>query len=206
MSLFGIVSVILVLPSVSQYQARDFFEDSDPECIAAEEGISLEEKDLVIQSGYAVSEEPVSPFFVISIEPSRLRLRDVDIHVHALCPDGGWVVSVTSILGNHDQNQNTIFYCVDESGRIAGEIRAELPGVGPVYRNELLDEADHFPGEQNCPVPLSMMDCGSLCAVPFTWMDPEWENREVVNSVLLVWNGSGFYKVSTRNFDEAESP
>lgn len=206
LSLFGIVSVILLLPSVFQYQARDFFEGSDPECIAAEEGISLEEKDLVIQSGYAVSEEPVSPFSVISIEPYRLRLRDVDIHVYTLCPDGGWMVSVTSILGNHDQSQNTVFYGVDDSCRIVGEVRADLLGVGPVYRNELLDEADHFPQEQNSPVPLSMMDCGSLCAVPWTWMDPEWDDREIVNSVLFVWNGSGFEKVSTRNSDIAESP
>lgn len=198
---FLIFGVSSAFGTIHRYHAQHFFEDCQLECITAVEGISQEEKDLIVQSKYAISEELLSPFSVVSIRPNRLRLRDVDIHVYEVYGDEGWVVSVTSILGNHDQNQNTVFYYVDESGLITSEIRADLLGIGPVYRNELLDEADHFPEEQNYLVPLSIMDCGSLTADPWTWMDPDWENRKIVNRIIFVWNGNIFDRVSSRNSD-----
>jgi len=181
----------------SQYLASDFFRDAGPECISAEEFISQDEKELIIESGFAADGEPVSAFSVVSSEPHRLRLRDVDIHVY---PDSheGWVVSVTSILGNHDQNQQTVFYGIDGSGQITGELMPELLGIGTVHSNELLDEPDHFPEEKNFPVPLCILDDGSLIASPWTWMDPDWENREIVNRILFVWNGSIFDRVVAR--------
>lgn len=180
------------------YLARDFFEDAGLECISAEETISQEEKDLIIESLFAISEEHNSAFSVISCEPRRLKLRDVDIHVYP-SSGGGWIVSVTSILGNHDQSQHTVFYCIDKSGHITGEVNSDLLGVGTVLNNELLDEADYFPEEDNSTVPLSIMDDGSLAAVPWTWMDPDWDDREIVNSVIFVWTGKGFDRVVVRN-------
>jgi len=210
MGMFIAASVILLTSVASgdihQYLARDFFKDAPLGCISAEESITQLEKDLIIQSKFALSDEPLSPFSVISVAPHRLRLRDVDIHVYVEYPRGGWIVSVTSILGNHDQNHNTVFYFVNESGEIEGEIRAELLGIGQVFRNDLLDEADHFPEGQNCQVPLNIMECGSLIAVPWTWMNPEWSNRKIVNRVIYVWTGSLFDRVSVRISDGEVSP
>ena len=180
-----------------QYLARDFFEDAGLECISAVESISQEEKELIIESRFSVSEEHNSAFSVISCEPRWLHLRDVDVHVYA-STGGGWIVSVTSVLGNHDQTQHTIFYCIDEFRHITGEVDSETLGIGSVLYNELLDEADHFSEEMNSTVPLSIMDDGSLAAVPWTWMDPDWDNREIVNSITYVWNGTGFDKVVSR--------
>lgn len=196
--------VLILLGAVSfsysgpQYSAGDFFKDAEPEWIYGVEPISKDEKDLIIESGFAVSGEPVSAFSVISYEPRRLQLRDLDIHLYTNI-DGGWVVSVTSILGNHDQNQNTVFYGVSDSGRITGELRPELLGVGIVLNNEFLDEADYFPEEENFPVPLGILHDGSLLASPWTWMDPNWEHREIVNRIMFVWNGRIFDKVVIRD-------
>lgn len=181
----------------AQYLASDFFEDVDREYICSVEPITQAEKDSIIASGYAIGEDLNSPFSLISIGPDRLRLRDVDIHVYT-DTDGGWLVSVTSIMGNHGENQFTTFFSVDKAGRITCEMRPEYLGIGHVFTNEFLDEQDCFPEEQNLPVPMYILDDGSFETAPWTWMDPSWEHREIVNEILYVWTGRIFDKVVFR--------
>ena len=189
------VSILLAVMSCTQvhYCARDFFEDAELEYISAEETISQSEKDAIIRSGFVPGSSSSGPFSLISVEPDRLQLRDVDIHVYHR-DGGGNVVSVTSILGNHDQNQFSRFFEINGSGEIAGELDRYQLGISEVLSNEFLDPDDFFTEEDNYPVALYILDDGSFRAEPWTWMNPHWEGREIVYEIVFTWNGELFTK------------
>ncbi len=179
------------------YQAHNFFEDASLEYISAVEIISLEEKESIIDSEFAISLERNSPFSVISIERDRLQLRDVDIHVYPH-DDGSYVVSVTSILGNHGQTQHSSFYEINDSGQIVAELNSDDLGFSEVLNNEFLDAQDYFPEEDNLPVILNIRDDGNFQAAPWTWMNPDWEDREIINEISFFWTGESFAKEVVR--------
>jgi len=181
----------------ADYQAQDFFEDASLEYISAEDIISQDEKDSIMESGFAVSLERSSSFSVISNEPARLQLRNVDIHVYSH-DDGGYVVSVTSILGNHGQTHYYTFYEISDSGQIVTELSSDDLGLSDVLNNEFLDKRDFFHEEDNYPVNLYIQHDGTFLAAPWTWMNPDWEDRKIVNEISFYWTGIVFQKVVIR--------
>ncbi len=189
-----LILFFVAFSSFSAYTVQDFFEDALPECITAEEHIGQLEKSFIIESGYALSPVLSSAFSVVSIRDNRLQLRDVDIHLYSQYNDR-YIVSVTSILGNHCQNHQTKFYIIESSGEISAELSVADVGINDVMSNEFLEEKDFFSGETNLPVPFHILEDGSFEAEPWTWMNPEWSEREIVNRILYVWISDTFTKV-----------
>jgi len=192
-----IVSPLLFFVALSHgdYTAADFFTDAPPEYITGIEPISAEEKADIIESGFAPAEGTAGPFSVRSCEPDRLRLRDIDIHVYQI-DEGGYLVLVTSILGNHGQNQHTSFFAVDHSGEIKGELDPIELGIREVLSNEFLSPEEHFPDEENYPVPLYVREDGSFQAEPWMWMNDDWLNRNILREIFFIWNGREFKEES----------
>ncbi|MGF1723550.1 hypothetical protein [Photobacterium nomapromontoriensis] len=188
--------IVYVSESVAGYSAQDFFVASKLEDISAEEAISKKEKEHIINTEFAITKDSSSPFAVMSNEPYRLELRSVDIHLYPV-ENGGYVISVTSILGNHGQSQYISFYQISEDGHIVQSLDFKDVGLTQVLSNEFLDEKQYFSDSNNFPVNLYINEDGSIDASPWTWMSPEWEFREIVNQIKFVWTGKQFTKEVT---------
>lgn len=195
--LITLICIFNVSFTYADYRAQDFFEDASLDFISAEEIISQDEKESILESGFAISLERNSPFSVIFNDPGRLQLRNVDIHVYSR-DDSGYVVSVTSILGNHGQAHYSRFYEVNDSGQIVAELSSDDLGLSDVLNNEFLDKQDFFPEEDNYPVILYIQHDGTFLAAPWTWMNPDWEHREIVKEISFCWTGMTFQKVVIR--------
>ena len=179
----------------AEYTVTDFFIDAPLEYITGIETMTATEKDGIIESGFASDEPPFTAFSVFTCEPDRLQMRDIDIHLYPM-DGGGYVVSVTSILGDHGENHNTRFFLVNEEEEITGELDAVSLGIREVMSNEFLAEQDEFQEKDNYPVPLYIRDDGSFLAEPWTWMNEDWLNRDIIREITFVWNGEEFQEES----------
>ena len=81
-----------------------------------------------------------------------------------------------------------------ESGRIVKEIGPESLGIRTVKENEFLGPAQKIPEAQNEAVNLVVTKDGTVSAVPWTWMQPRWEQRKIVYQIWYAWEGTRFVK------------
>ncbi|MEM9424256.1 MAG: hypothetical protein AAF975_05655, partial [Spirochaetota bacterium] len=98
----------------------------------------------------------------------------------------GYLVGVTSIMGNHGQSQTFSFYNMSNNYKLTGEIPPEDAlqklGLETPSHNDFLAPEQHFPPgfppEKKSIVILFMNQDGTLGSEPLTWGYPAWKFRE----------------------------
>lgn len=197
-------------PDTQNYTAERFFEDVESRYIATEDEISADQKAAIITSGFRRGSEVCEnlegssdgyfeSWYVDENKDSFLKLgrcgtgSSVEIHLYKH-KYGGSIAAVVSKMGNHGQSQEFRFFRIPQQGRLMLELTLEDLNLLDQKENEFLSLSQQLPEEQNESANFHMNHDGVISAIPWTWMQPRWEHREMINEIWFEWNGEKFIK------------
>lgn len=199
----------------AEYTAAQFFKDASTEYIATEEPISEQQKQAIIDAKFLRGnevcqqiDESADEYFELwyvtqntdrLLGLSQCQQSKAEIHLYKHL-DGGYVVAVVSILGNHGTQQFR-FFRIAENDNINSEMTFDELELYPPKENEFLSELQQFPEEKNMDTFFAIKDNGMIDAYPNTWMEERWENLDPVNEIWFEWSGRKFTKRIKRIFE-----
>ncbi len=65
--------------------------------------------------------------------------------------------------------------------------------------NDFVSASDHLPDSYQPKLHYQFIDDQTIEVSLYTWMDKEFENREIINSIFLKWNGENFEETIVNN-------
>jgi len=96
---------------------------------------------------------------------------------------------VNTQLGNHQQTQNFSFFIYNINTRdLSEKIKNDIFVPEIIKENEFLTNEQKFPESAEGNATLYMDDDGTIIAVPWTWMESRWENKEPQYQIKFIWN------------------
>ena len=206
-----VVAVIITYLSINHgiaqdYSIRQFFKDLPPEHISLPSAMTEREKKAIIEYGFSNNICPEYKKRQRTIWKFTFKGEDTLVLVPCYDSDraiihrykhldGGYVIVLAMIMGNHGQTQHLRFYRIDSDNKIVDD-NLDLVSLGllKLKDNDFLAKSQYFPADSNHQVPLYYADTGIIYASPWTWMEARWEEREVIYDIWFVWDGHKFVK------------
>jgi len=85
------------------------------------------------------------------------------------------------------------FFPILKNGKIRSLLMPVKIGM-QVNENEFLSVSEQLSEEDNGLGFLYKNDDGNIESSPWTWMEPKWNNRNIIRKICFEWNGEKFIK------------
>ena len=194
------------------YTAARFFEGVDKKYITTIDPISENQKTAILESGFLrgaeVCGDPLeqlamektfdTSWYVTGIENYSLSLGRCDSSQELIIKiykkkSGGYLVVVESLMDGSGPKSSFTFFPISKSGNIGSILTSDKIGM-QVYDNEFISADEQLPEEDNGVATLYRNDDNNIESSPWTWMEPKWENRNIIRKIWFEWNGEKFIK------------
>ena len=156
------------------------------------EGLDLSEKDDLLEKGESTSwkivDESKTKLAIRSKHPSsEVTLRFFKNKHNS---DG---VLLAEVVNEKNTNLLSWKYSNEDKGLQKADVLKKYTA------NDFVSKEDKFPDSYKAVINYLFVDDQTIEVSPHTWMEEEFENREITNKIFLKWNGENFEEKVVKN-------